>query len=511
MTTSLATANGKIEGLTANLTTANGEIDVLSADLAAANDEIETLTAGLATANDQIETLTTDLAIENDKIDALTTDLTTTNGEIDTLSATLANLTDWLGEELASLGFEIENLNVTDASISQKITSLYYCVGVGLLPTAPTTAEKMLQIACEAGECNAALTLGKEYLSGDHLTQDIDLAAKYLQIAADNGLDTDLLFAQLYLQTGNIQQALSLLEPAAQSGNTQACLILAHVYESDTWDLQDLRLARTYYEASGDDDAKIKISDIDTYLKAEELMEQGDYAAAADLYEALGVTLSADEKLEVAKNLHLANLSAGDTLTFGVYEQDNNSSTAPEPIEWLVLEVTDGKALLVSKYALDTQPYHIEHEATTWAECSLRTWLNSAFLSAAFNEDEQKAIQPILLTQESNPKFRTTGGDETTDLVFILSISQTETYFANPTDRLFIPTTYAIAQGAYTSSSYTSDGMVSCWGWLRTPGNTRSRASTVLMNGSIFEEGNRVWCNSFAVRPAIWVQLDLLP
>lgn len=56
------------------------------------------------------------------------------------------------------------------------------------------------------------------------------------------------------------------------------------------------------------------------------------------------------EKLKVAK--------VGDYVFFGAYEQDNNTANGKENIEWLVLEVKDGKALVTSKYALDCKPYN---------------------------------------------------------------------------------------------------------------------------------------------------------
>ena len=46
----------------------------------------------------------------------------------------------------------------------------------------------------------------------------------------------------------------------------------------------------------------------------------------------------------------LANLSVGQHIYFGSYPQ---SSGTPEPIEWRVLEVKDGKALILSEKLLD--------------------------------------------------------------------------------------------------------------------------------------------------------------
>ncbi len=52
-------------------------------------------------------------------------------------------------------------------------------------------------------------------------------------------------------------------------------------------------------------------------------------------------------------------LNPGDTVFFGHYEQDYDTSNGPEPSEWLILDIRDGEALLVSRYALDFQPYHL--------------------------------------------------------------------------------------------------------------------------------------------------------
>ena len=58
----------------------------------------------------------------------------------------------------------------------------------------------------------------------------------------------------------------------------------------------------------------------------------------------------------------------GGIVTFGRYEQDGNEENGPEGIEWIVLDVQDGKVLLLSKYGLEVKPYNTEHtEHTTSA------------------------------------------------------------------------------------------------------------------------------------------------
>lgn len=42
----------------------------------------------------------------------------------------------------------------------------------------------------------------------------------------------------------------------------------------------------------------------------------------------------------------------GSIVAFGRYEQDGNEENGPEEIEWVVLDVQDGKVLLLSKYGL---------------------------------------------------------------------------------------------------------------------------------------------------------------
>lgn len=87
-----------------------------------------------------------------------------------------------------------------------------------------------------------------------------------------------------------------------------------------------------------------------------------------------------------------AVLSAGGRYSFGSYEQDNNLADGPENIEWRVLEVRDGRALLLSEYALESRRYNDIWEEITWENCTLRTWLNGEFLTAAFTAEELAQI-----------------------------------------------------------------------------------------------------------------------
>ena len=77
------------------------------------------------------------------------------------------------------------------------------------------------------------------------------------------------------------------------------------------------------------------------------------------------------------------SLSVGDIIKFGNYFI--NDDTTKEPIEWRVLEVSNDKALLITKDAIDCKPYNYEMRNITWENCTLRQWLNNEFINQAFS------------------------------------------------------------------------------------------------------------------------------
>ncbi|MBO7504121.1 MAG: hypothetical protein J6U38_07110 [Clostridia bacterium] len=199
---------------------------------------------------------------------------------------------------------------------------------------------------------------------------------------------------------------------------------------------------------------------------------------------------------------------AGDIVSFGRYEQDNNSGNGAEEIEWLVLEVRDGKALLISRYALDTQPYNTEYRRVTWEKCTLRSWLNSEFFLAAFNQSEQQLVSRTIVTAEANPNRDTYTGFDTKDKVFLLSINEVNTYFGSKSKQVCTPTAYAIAKGAHYAMGYGENKSASAQWWLRTPGADSRIAAIVNIIGELDTYGTDVNWTTITVRPAVWVYLD---
>ena len=211
-------------------------------------------------------------------------------------------------------------------------------------------------------------------------------------------------------------------------------------------------------------------------------------------------------------------------MTFGHYEQDNDTTNGLEEIEWLVLDydAKNNRALLISRYALDAKPYNVDWLDMTWEECTLRAWLNNDFLSAAFTAGEQSAI---LTTEVDNSmsqgysEWSVYGGKNTQDKVFLLSCAEARKYFSvehysviiysysNVTSRVK-PTAYAIRNGAPTSNDYqTADGEAAGWWWLRSPGSRQNYTAYVFANGSLYGDGVNSHIGS--VRPAIWLDLNV--
>ena len=202
-----------------------------------------------------------------------------------------------------------------------------------------------------------------------------------------------------------------------------------------------------------------------------------------------------------------------DIITFGHYPQ-TESGDDRTPIDWFVLERDGSKALVISRYALDAKLYNDTYNVdkaleTTWENCTLRKWLNSDFLNAAFTAEEQEAI---LMTQVDNSKDQgdsdcdTDGGNNTQDRVFLLSYAEGMRYFGSDDDRQCAPTDYAIDHGADIDDKYRVAGRACGWWWLRSPGSAQFEAVSVNNYGVLDYSGVR--CAEVSVRPAFWINLD---
>ena len=203
----------------------------------------------------------------------------------------------------------------------------------------------------------------------------------------------------------------------------------------------------------------------------------------------------------------LSKAEVGSYITFGTYEQDNNTANGKEDVEWMVLAKEGDRVLLISRYALDCQQYNISMTDVTWETCSLRKWLNGTFLNDAFSEAEKAMIPSVTVSADKNPRYSSSPGNSTTDQVFLLSITEVKKYFSSDEARKCAPTAYALAQGSWTNETDKVDGKATCVWWLRSPGIYSYSAAGVYPVGSVGDFGFSVYDGTGAVRPALWVNL----
>ena len=194
-------------------------------------------------------------------------------------------------------------------------------------------------------------------------------------------------------------------------------------------------------------------------------------------------------------------ITTWDCVYFGNYIQKDTNGDGKvtdedekQPIKWRVLSVEeDGTALLLADKLLDMQPFD-KNGKIDWEECTLRTWLNSTFLNAAFTEAEQEAIAETELETESAATV--------TDNIYLLSLEEV----SNP-EYGFHP---LIDCESNTRKAEGTDLSVfnNIW-WLRTP-HKEEHASWVY---SIDSQGtNRIIVvgaeNSLWIRPALRLKLS---
>lgn len=204
----------------------------------------------------------------------------------------------------------------------------------------------------------------------------------------------------------------------------------------------------------------------------------------------------------------LAEPTVGELVIYGVYEQDNDFTNGAEPIEWQVLAVEDGKVLLISRYSLDSRQFNSEWTVCNWADSSLRTWLNETFLQTAFTSDEQEAILATLVSTAPNMSYKTSGGPDVTDKLFILSVEEARQYLKSGPARKAQATPWAVEQQVFVKQTGANAGN-SPW-WLRTIGQGSNSAVYVKEDGNILFKGIDVDYYSCGVRPVMWLFLDAL-
>lgn len=200
-------------------------------------------------------------------------------------------------------------------------------------------------------------------------------------------------------------------------------------------------------------------------------------------------------------------------ITLGKYEQDDDTSNGKEDIEWQVLDKTEDRMLVISRYILDTKPFNATYGYITWANSTLRKFCNNTFYEQSFTPAEKKRIVEVTNKNPANAKFNISGGSDSKDKVFVLSHDEARTYFGpeSPefvnTNAIAIGTPYA--KGKKLFVNYQENAWYNGFSpyWLRSPGSYLTSAMYVTEIGEVLMWGDSVTFY-YGVRPAMWITLE---
>ena len=252
------------------------------------------------------------------------------------------------------------------------------------------------------------------------------------------------------------------------------------------------------------------------YHSAMELYNEKKYQDAYMVFNEIpfkGSKDKASECLFLLQKSNLTDIKVGDIIKFGSYEQDNDKSNGKEEIEWVVLDVENNKALVVSKYILDIQPYNKGREkdgevSVTWERCSLRKWLNDSFLNTAFGVKHQELIPFVSIFADTDQTYSKHPDNAiTTDKIFLLGKAEVEKYFASEEVRECITTVYADDNIDLYGYDHDSPDEPYFW-WLRSHGLYRDWSALVVLGNGTIVGGFDAIADCIGVRPALWINLD---
>ena len=161
------------------------------------------------------------------------------------------------------------------------------------------------------------------------------------------------------------------------------------------------------FTAAGDNDEAKKHTEECLYQKAIFLCEKTK-TGEATAEQAIGALLaiSNPEHFKQARDAFkdanvfyerwAAEFRTGNTILFGMYEQDNDLNNGPEPISWKIICSQDGKALLLSEKVIDAMSFMKGKRRTEtsnlsseeiWRQSEIYEWIRDVF-SNSFSTQE---------------------------------------------------------------------------------------------------------------------------
>jgi len=185
----------------------------------------------------------------------------------------------------------------------------------------------------------------------------------------------------------------------------------------------------------------------------------------------------------------------GDIIGFGGYD-------------WRVLDARDGKILLLSEYKIRTRAYH-SGGSVTWEDSEIRLYLNQVFLNNLNLTDvERTRVARTYIENNDNPWFGTSGGNNTLDYVFLLSLEEVVRYFGDSgqlENRPHIKSCHIRDEYDEGRAATHLDGSNTMLWWLRSPGVSGASAAFVGNDQGISVLGIFVGNTQGGIRPALWL------
>ena len=205
----------------------------------------------------------------------------------------------------------------------------------------------------------------------------------------------------------------------------------------------------------------------------------------------------------------MEELTIGSIMPFGGYN-------------WRILDIKSDMVLMITENIIEQRPYHDIYKETTWADCALRMYLNGAFYDSFSSVDRSRIVQ-VINRNFDNPWYGSTGGVDTHDRIFLLSIEEAVCrYFGDSSAKLYDPKKhqrYWFERKDENNSKRIArlepnKGGI-WWWWLRSPGRVNVKAAYVHGDGNIGIQGNNILKGNLSdgrctggIRPALWLKME---
>lgn len=202
----------------------------------------------------------------------------------------------------------------------------------------------------------------------------------------------------------------------------------------------------------------------------------------------------------------MEEIKIGSVLSFGDYN-------------WRVLDIQNNTALIITEEIIDQRPYHDAYKDITWADCTLRKYLNGEFYEK-FNAADKSRIITVINKNLDNQWYGTKGGEDTEDNIFLLSLEEVCKYFGDSTSKLNNPgknQRYWFQRKDENNSNRLAklhNKEWAWWWWLLSPVRVNVKAVYIFgTDGNIGIQGNNILKGNISdgkctggVRPALWIK-----